>query len=575
MKNIFEKYGLRRVRSKIRQKHRQRREERNFQKWVKLDDASKLENRETIRQKIENLARRPLISVLIPVYNIEGKWLRRCIESVANQIYENWELCIADDCSPSPHVRKVLEEYAAQDERVKIVFRRENGHISAASNSALELVTGEFVGLLDHDDELSEDALFHVAAEINDFPETDFIYTDEDKIDETGTRNTPHFKPDFSRDYLCSVNYVTHFAVYRTEILRRVGGFRIGLEGSQDYDLALRVIERVPENHIRHVPKILYHWRAIKGSVALGGDEKPYAHERAREAIRQHLERTGKQATVEEAIYKLHRVRYELPARFPKVSLIIAADENFTETALENFIEQTDYANYEIALVKTAAGNGLPSFGNVKIIVCENAGEAEQFNCAAAQTDGEILCFTDANLKPLTKNWLKELAGFTLQTEIGAVGAKIIDADGTVLHGGLIIGTNGTVGIAHHGFSSESDGYFMRAQVINNFSAVSVSCLMTRREIFESVSGFDAENFPDRFFDADFCLRLREKNYRIVFTPYAELIKINEKRRLNLEKNPTAEEKSYFVRKWENFIERDPFYNPNLSKKDASFSIDI
>ena len=575
MKNVFEKYGLRRVRNKIRQKQRQRRERENFQKWVKLDDESKLENRETIRQQIENLARRPLISVLLPVYNIEEKWLRRCIESVTKQIYENWELCIADDCSPSPHIRKILEEYAAKDERVKIVFRRENGHISAASNSALELATGDFVGLLDHDDELSEDALFHVAAEINAFPETDFIYTDEDKIDETGARNTPFFKPDFSRDYLYSVNYVTHFAVYRTEVLRQVGGFRIGLEGSQDYDLALRVIEKVPENHIRHIPKILYHWRAIKGSVALGGDEKPYAHERAREAIAQHLERTGKSATVEKAIYNLHRVHYKLPAKLPKVSLILAADENFTRTTLENFIGQTDYANYEIILVTNARADKLANFGNVKIIVCENASEAERFNRAAAQADGEILCFADANLKALTKNWLKELTSFALQKEIGAVGAKITGAEETVLHGGLVIGASGIIRIAHHHFSKESDGYFMRAQVINNFSAVSISCLATRREVFDSVGGFDAENFPDNFFDADYCLRLGKKNQRIVFTPYAELIKVDEKQRLNFEKNTTAAEESRFVGRWKNFIEHDPFYNPNLSKKDASFSIDI
>lgn len=575
MKHTFEKYGLRRAERKIRRKYREWREERNFQKWVKLDNESKIKNRETIRRKIENFAHAPLISVLVPVYNIEEKWLRRCIESVTNQIYENWELCIADDCSPLPHVKKVLTEYAAKDERIKIVFRDKNGHISAASNSALELATGEFVGLLDHDDELREDALFHIAEETNDFPETDFIYTDEDKIDEAGARYSPQFKPDFSRDFLYSVNYVTHFAVYRTAILRRIGGFRVGLEGSQDYDLALRVIERISENHIRHIPKILYHWRAIRGSVALSGDEKSYAHERAREAVGQHLKRTGKQATVEPTVYNLHRVRYKLPATLPKVSLIFAAGENFTETAIENFTGQTDYANLEIILVKTALDSGRVKLSNVKVIICDSDSEAEKNNFAAAQTDGEILCFADANLKPSAKDWLKELASFALQTEIGAVGAKILDADEMVLHGGLIIGTDGEVGIAHRGFSRESSGYFLRAQLINNFSAVSVSCLMTRREVFQSIGGFDAENFPCKLFDVDFCLKLGEKNQRVVFTPYAELMKIDITKQLNLEKNPTAAETNLFVERWREVIKRDSFYNPNLSRNDASFSIDI
>ena len=574
---LFRKGGWRKLRLRIESERRRTREAKNYQKWIFANRLNETTH-ENLRREIETFGKKITISIVLPVYNVEEKWLRRCVESVTRQIYENWELCIADDCSPSPHIRRVLEEYAARDERIKIVFRETNNHISAASNSALEMATGEFVALLDHDDELSADALFHVAKTINDFPATDFIYSDEDMIDETGARYTPKFKPDFSRDFLYSVNYVTHLAVYRTEILRVTGGFRIGLEGSQDYDLALRVVERIPENHIRHIPRILYHWRAISGSTALSGEEKPYAHARAREAIRAHLERMEKPATVEAAVYNLHRVRYELPAKLPKVTLILTADKNlkFTEKAIENYIAQTDYANYEIVLVGDAGGERT-SLRNVKFIVCESNKEAEKFNRAAARTDGEILCFADANLKPLARDWLKELTSFALQKEIGAVGAKITDADETVLHGGLIIGERRKIiGAAYCGHHADGGGGdFGRLQLINNFSAVSVSCLTTRREVFDSVGGFDAEDYPNRFFDADFCLKLREKNFRIVYTPYAELMKIDKKRRLNLEKNPTTAEKDYFVKRWREVVERDPFYNPNLSKKDASFSIDV
>ncbi|HEY0429091.1 MAG TPA: glycosyltransferase [Pyrinomonadaceae bacterium] len=565
----------------------ERRQKKDYQKWIKAHEITRRARRQ-MHLEIESFSLRPKISVVMPVYNVGEKWLRLCIESVLGQIYENWEFCIADDASPSPHVRKILEEYAARDERIKTIFRRENGHISAASNSALELATGEFTALLDHDDELSEDALFRVAKEINDFPDARMIYSDEDLIDERGRRFGPKFKPDWSLDLFYSLNLITHLSIYRTEILRRVEGFRIGAEGSQDYDLAMRVVEQISENQIRHIPRVLYHWRAIQGSVAFSMEEKPYAHERARDALRAHFERTGKKATVSRAIINLHRVRYDLPENLPKVSLILEASEDFgfTEKAIENFVAQTDYANFEIVLVlRTGAAKNseqelAPTFSKfsasaLKIIVCDKQSEAAKLNFAAAQSDGEILCFVDLNLKPLAKDWLTELASFAFQKEIGAVGAKLLYKNGSVLHGGLIIGANDTVGVAHQNLPRASGGNFLRARLINNFSAVSVSCLAVRREVFREFGGFDAENLPDKFFDADFCLRLREKNYRIVFTPYAELIKASEKMPVSAEKAPTDAERKYFSRRWQKLVERDPFYNPNLSKKDASFSIDV
>ena len=266
MKNFPKKFGkifsfvykrdVRAFRAEIQRLSTARTERKNYERWLKAFGNLSKKDRLLLREEREKFALQPLISVILPVYNIEEKWLRLCLESVINQVYENWELCVADDCSTKPHVRRVLKEYATRDARIKIVFRPENNHISAASNSALEMASGEFAALLDHDDELSADALFYIVKEINDFPETDFIYSDEDMIDRKGKRFDPKFKPDFSLDFLYSLNYLTHFAVYRTALLRESGGFRIGFEGSQDYDLALRIVEKIGADRIRHVPQI-------------------------------------------------------------------------------------------------------------------------------------------------------------------------------------------------------------------------------------------------------------------------------------------------------------------------------
>ncbi|HEY8559628.1 MAG TPA: glycosyltransferase [Pyrinomonadaceae bacterium] len=549
------------------------REARNYRKWMRRRRLTD-EKRRAIRRRIEGLKHRPRLSVVVPVYDVEEKWLRRCLESVFEQLYENWELCVADDHSPRPHIRKILEEYAARDRRVKVVFRETNGHISAASNSALELATGEFCVLLDHDDELTEDALFWVARELNERPETAMIYSDEDLIDERGRRFSPKFKPDFSRDLFYSLNLVTHLSAYRTDVLRAIGGFRGGLEGSQDYDLALRFTEAIDEKQIRHIPKILYHWRAISGSVALSSDEKPYAHERARRALSEHFARTGKAASVSRGIYQLHRVRYELPANPPRVSLILSTTGD-TETAknpVERFIEATAYENLEIVVIAPDKRRDRSPLGSVKTISRGDSSNADVLNRAASVAGGEILCFVDAHLRPLSKDWLEELASFALQTEIGAVGGKILGRNETVSGGASIVGFGGALGAAFRGLPRAHDGYLYRARVVNNFSAVSAGCLAVRRALFDETGGFDAENLPDSLFDADFCLRLGEKNFRVVFTPYAELIEIEKS---GLHSEPTAAEIEFFRRNWQNVIARDPFYNPNLSLAGETFTIEI
>ena len=550
--------GWRGIAGRISYRLQEKLEKRKVERWLMHHGSLSNDERQNILSQIDKLSYKPLISIITPVYNVEEKWLRLAIGSVLKQLYANWELCIAEDCSPSPHIREILQEYAARDKRIKIVYREQNGHISAASNSALEIATGEFCAFLDHDDELTEDALFYLAKEVNDFSSTDMIYSDEDMIGENGGRYLLKFKPDWSRDLFYSVNYVTHFAAYRTEILRKIGGFRKGFEGSQDYDLALRVIEQIPENQIRHIPRILYHWRAIKGSLAYSIDEKPYARERAGDAIRSHFERCGIKASVGQSVYNLHRVSYALQDDLPKISLIVlTGDTGSNDQANRAFLEQTDYDNFEIIPV-SGTGN-----------------EAAAMNRAVSQSTGHILCFTDANLTAMSRDWLKEMASFAYQQPIGAVGAKLLYPNGTVLGGGLVLGGKALVNNAHQGFPADMGGNMGRIQLICNFSAVSISCLAVRRELFDSVGGFDSENLPNRFYDADFCLKLQKLGYRNVFNPFAELTKTDGKIKLNPEKRPSAKEIDYFSGKWREVIDRDPFHNPNLSKKDASFSIDV
>lgn len=592
---IWREKGWRGINNHLKKLKRERQAKKDYQIWIRDFDTPDDTDRANIKKRIADFSRKPLISVVMPVYNVEEKWLRLCIESVFKQIYENWEFCIADDASTKPHIRRVLEEYAAQDSRLKIVFREKNGHISAASNSALELAMGEFCALLDHDDELAEHALFWLVNEINNFPEAQMFYSDEDMIDAAGNRYDAKFKPDFSLDLFYSLNLITHLSAYETATLRKIGGFRIGLEGSQDYDLALRVVEEIGEKRIRHIPRILYHWRAIEGSVALAADQKSYAHEKARQAITEHLKRKGIEAEVIEGYGNLHRVFYDLPAELPKISLIlVTSDTNkhnvetlqslFTKTAYKNFevLLGTPFTETMLARMKASEIDTLKSDKRLKLILFRDPEKnlADTFNKIAETATGEILIFLDGTLEVLSEDWLHELVRFALQKEIGAVGGKILNPDETIAHAGYIFGIKGSFGTAHKGFGREEIGNLMRLQVSGNFSSVSAACLAIRRELFQRYNGFDEETFSGAFADIDLCLRLREFGYRIVFTPYAEFI-----RRSKPEKSRTAfanefvrdlypkvSDMEILRKKHKKYIEKDEFYNPNLTIEKEDFS---
>ncbi|HVS51932.1 MAG TPA: glycosyltransferase [Opitutaceae bacterium] len=524
--------------------------------------------------------RRPLISVLMPVYNSPERWLERAIESVREQLYENWELCIADDTSTAPHVRPLLERFAAADPRICVVFRAENGHISAASNSALELVRGEFFALLDHDDELPPDALAEVALELAAHPDAGFVYTDEDKIDEQGRRFAPYFKPDFLPDLFFGQNCLSHLSVYRTALVREVGGFRAGFEGSQDWDLALRVLDLIPPERVRHVPKILYHWRAISGSTALEVSEKNYTLTAARRALLDHFARRGIEVEVQPVRGNHWQVVYPLPPQPPLVSIVIPTRNTLALTRLcvASIVARTTYEPYEILVVNNQSDDpetlawfaALRDEENIRVLDYDAPFNFSAINnFAARHARGEMLCFLNNDIEVITGRWLDEMVSHAARPEIGAVGAMLYYPNNTVQHAGVILGLGG---VANHAFLNHphgTEGYMNRGRLAQNYSAVTGACLLVRRAIFEQVGGFNENALAIAFNDIDLCLRIRAAGYRNLWTPFAELYHHESASR---GKEDTPEKQARFAREvdymrttWGPLLDHDPAYNPNLA----------
>jgi GT2 family glycosyltransferase len=560
----------------------------NYRRWCELYDTLTPTDHERILARIEKLTYKPLISVVMPVFNVEEKWLRLAIESVSRQLYPNWELCIADDNSTQPHVRNVLDEYAGGDSRIKVVYRPTNGHISAATNSALELATGEFVALLDNDDELREHALYMVVETLNEHPKADLIYSDEDKLDENGERQTPHFKPDWNPDLFYSYNFVSHLGVFRRSILEKTGGFREGLEGSQDYDLTLRFIEQIPTANIRHIPRVLYHWRAVSGSTASASAQKAYPHDAAREALRTHFARTNIAATVTDGYRFYHRVIYPLPKPEPLVSLIVGTRDRveLLHQLVDGLLNQTDYESLEIIIVDNQSSEKatLSYFEEVgkdprvRILPYDapfNFSAINNMGVRAAK--GEVVGLLNNDLKVISPGWLKEMVSHALRPEIGAVGARLLYANDKIQHAGVVLGVGGVAGHAYKHLSKDAQGYVDRMHVIQNFSAVTGACLVMRREVYEKAHGLDETNLPVAFNDVDFCIRIKELGYRILWTPYAELYHLESVSRGSDELPHNIRrfhsEVNYMRYVWKDVLYCDPCYNPNLTLEREDFSL--
>ncbi len=559
----------------------------DYGRWAREHDTITPEQREALRARAAALADGPLISVLMPCYNPDPQFLRAAIASVQAQLYGRWQLCIADDASPAPEVRQVLEACQASDPRIQVVFRPKNGHISAASNSALELVQGEWIALMDHDDLLPEDALLRVAECVRAHPQAQLVYSDEDKVDDQGHRSDPYFKPDWNLDLFRSHNMFSHLGVLRTALVREVGGFRQGLEGSQDWDLVLRCVERIAPSQIVHIPRVLYHWRIHVQSTAKSMDAKPYAAVAGERALDEHFQRLGIQAKAEYLGYG-YRVRYALPSPPPLVSLIIPTRNALAlvRQCIESIQKRTEYPNWEIILVDNGSDDPaalayferLAQQPHLRVLRDDRPFNYSALNNqAVAMARGELVALVNNDIEVMSPGWLSEMVSLAMQPGVGAVGARLWYPDMTLQHGGVILGPGGCAVHAHKALPRGLNGYAGRAALIQSFSAVTAACLVVRKSLYTQVGGLDEVNLSVAFNDVDFCLRLREAGYRNVWTPYAELLHHESATRgedVAPEKRERFErELAFMQQRWGALIDHDPAYSPNLTLLLEDFSL--
>jgi GT2 family glycosyltransferase len=473
--------------------------------------------------------------VLLPVYNTPGYLLRKSLDSVLRQTYSHWELCIADDRSTEAHVRDLLLQFNAQDPRIRLVWRPTNGGISAASNSCLAIARGEIAVLLDHDDELAPEALAEIAEALRLHPDVDMLYSDEDKIDVEGSRFDPFFKPDWSPEYLLGCMYVGHVGAYRTSLLRELGGFRSEVDGAQDYDLALRVTSRTARVH--HVPKVLYHWRALEDSTASGIGAKDYAYAAAESSLRHFLEINQFPGRVlQGAGYGAYRVQLDMRGE-PSVRILVACIRALPceKAVRESILERTDWKRVEVELVER---NGLVG----------HAGGEEEY-----------LVILDERVRVVSPDWIERLLEYCQQSGVGAVGPRLVDGNGRIQSAGVVF-AGGRLCHAYQGDHKDHPGHFLSAQLSRNYLAVSGACLMTPAPAWVAAGGFQSGLTP-HLRAIDYCLRLREhQGLRTVFTPYAEM----EYDGPNFA--PSAADVG-FESRWRKYREQDPYYNPNLPRE--------
>lgn len=564
--------------------------------WIKYNEPKDVDLKNQMKVKFQN---QPKISVIVPMYKTKEKFFKDLVNCMINQTYSNWELCLADG---SPEKNDNLKKYYEKDERIKYKFLNENKGIAGNTNAAIDMATGDYIALLDHDDILAEYALYEVVYNINKFPNAEFLYSDEDKIDENDNRYDAYFKPDFAPDTLRCQNYICHFSIFKKELMQKLNGFKADYDGAQDYDIFLRMSEIVKPENIKHIPKILYHWRVHNESTAkLNSNAKNYAFEAGKKAIEDHLKRIGLKGTVSEGcIDGIYRIDYEVIGN-PKVSIIIPNKDgkDILKVCIDSILEKTTYKNYEIIVVENNSdteeifeyykeisqnekirvvnyNKNVEIIGNEEKELPQRVGELRKgFNYSAVinfgvrNSDGDYTIQLNNDTEVITPNWLEILLGFVQRKDVGAVGVKLYFPDETIQHAGIIVGIGGIAGNRFKSIPKNGHGYFAKESMIENLSAVTAACIITPRSIYEEV-GYMDEGLAVAFNDVDFCLKIREKGYLVVYNPFVEFWHYESKTRG--QENTPAKIKRFqgeicrFEQRWGEILdEGDPYYNINLS----------
>ena len=545
-----------------------------YQMWIENNEPLKeeLEEQRNTKFKIN-----PKISIIIPMYNTPINFFEELVNNLIDQTYTNWELCLADG---SPEKNEKLEKIYKKDERIKYKFIGENKGIAGNTNEALSLVTGDFVALLDHDDLLPIFSLYEIVKCINENPDVEFIYTDEDKFEKLGgKRYDPYFKSDFAPDTLRANNFICHFSVFKKELMDKLGGFRSKYDGAQDYDILLRMSEET--NNIIHIPKILYHWRVHSLSTAKsGGTAKPYAYEAGTKAIQDHIDRIGLKGTVESGnTLGTYKVNYEIQGN-PKVSIVIP-NKDYVKTlkvCINSIKKLTTYENYEIIIVENNSEENetfeyykkIDGKDKIKVVYFpeKEFNYSKIINFGVKNSTGDYIVQLNNDTELLTPNWLQEMLGFAQRDDVGAVGAELFYPDNTIQHAGIIIGIGGVAGHVFKNLPKGIHGYFSKDAMIQNLSAVTAACIMTPKSIYDEV-GYMDEKFKVAFNDVDFCLKIRQTGKLIVYNPYVQFTHYESKSR-GFEDTPEKKKRfqsevDRFHDKWQSVLDKgDPYYNINL-----------
>ena len=541
---------------------------------------------DSIQNALKNFHTKPLISIVMPVYNVDQKWLRLAIESIENQWYDNWELCIADDKSSNIDTVNYLKSLT--NPKIKITFLEKNLNISGATNAAIGIATGEYIALMDNDDEITPDALYEMVKVINE-EDAEFIYSDEDFISTEGIHSNPHYKPDFSPDLLLSHNYITHFTCFKKELLDKVGLYHSQFDGAQDYDLFLRLTEQTSK--IEHISKVLYHWRMLETSTSANSEAKPEAIGRGKAVLEAALKRRAIDATVEHGnMHHYFRVKYTIKDN-PLVSIIIPFKDKpeLLDMSINSILDKSTYQNLEIIGISnnseeqetfTMMSALEKKDSRIKFYEYNTEFNYADINNYAINTyaKGEHVLLLNNDIEVITPTWIEAMLEHSQREEVGCVGAKLYYPDDTVQHAGIIIGLGGYAGHSHKMYPRESPGYFNRLNTVQDLSAVTAACLMIKKSIYQEIGGMDAQNFKVAYNDVDFCLRVREQNYLNIFTPYPEMYH-HESISRGYETTPEKIErfqleKDALSKRHKNILtEGDPYYNPNLCHDKEDFSL--